>query len=62
MFPLIHSVGDVYMAQYVMNVFLELTKNHIEFQKVTLRSLFLLYVHLMFTKKRKSTYKIFVSA
>ena len=35
MFPLIHSVRDVYMVQYVMNVFLELTKNHSTFQKVT---------------------------
>ena len=39
MFPLIHSVRDVYMAQYAMNVFLELTKNHVELQKVTQRSL-----------------------
>ena len=37
-------------------------KAQIEIQKVTLRSLFLLYVHLMITKKRKSTYKNFVSA
>ena len=50
------------MAQYVMNVFLELTKNHIEFQKVTLRSLFLLYVHLMFTDKRKKHLRLLVSA
>lgn len=35
MFPLIHSVRDVYLAQYAMNKFLELTKNHIEFRKVT---------------------------
>ena len=35
MFPLNHSVRDVYMVQYVMNVFLELTKNHSTFQKVT---------------------------
>jgi len=34
MFPLIHSVRDVYLAQYAMNKFLELTKNHIEFRKV----------------------------
>ena len=34
MFPLIHNVRDVYMVQYVMNVFLELTKNHATFQKV----------------------------
>ena len=35
MFPLIHSVRDVYMAQYDMNVFLELSKNYTTFQKVT---------------------------
>jgi hypothetical protein len=35
MFALIHSVRDVYMVQYVMNAFLELTKNHSTFQKVT---------------------------
>ena len=34
MFPLIHSERDVYLAQYAMNKFLELTKNHIEFRKV----------------------------
>ena len=35
LFPLIHIVGDVYMAQYAMNIFLELTNNHSTFQKVT---------------------------
>ena len=30
---------DVYMAQYAMNVFLELTKNHTKLRKVTQRSL-----------------------
>ena len=39
-----------------------LPSNRTKFQKVTQRSLRTFYVHLMFTKKRKSTYKIFVSA
>ena len=39
-----------------------LTSNRTKLQKVTPRSLRVLYVHLMFTKKRKSTYKIIVSA
>ena len=39
MSPLIHSMRDVYMAQYAMNVFLELTKNHTKLRKVTQRSL-----------------------
>ena len=39
-----------------------LTSNRTKLQKVTPRSLRAFYVHLMFTKKRKSTYKILVSA
>ena len=34
MFPLIHSVRDVYMVQYVMNVFLELTKITLRFRRL----------------------------
>ena len=52
----------VFAIIFVAKTFLELTKKLSKFQKVTQRSLRAFYVHLMFTKKRKSTYKIFVSA
>ena len=42
--------------------FHRLPNNHTKLWKVTPRSLSLFYVHLMFTKKRKSTYKNLVSA
>ena len=62
MFPLIHSMRDVYMAQYVMNVFLELTNNHSTFQKVTEVHFCFKKSHLKVTRKRKSTCEKLVSA
>ena len=48
MFPLIHSLGDVYTAQYAMNLFHELTKITQRFRrsrKVTFAALCSPHVH-----------------
>ena len=58
----IRPLSSIASCLSIPKIFLELPRNFIEYFEVTQRSLRVFYVHLMFTKKRKSTYRIFVSA
>ena len=57
------SITKVLLPSYIIaKTFHVLPSNRTNFQKVTPRSFWAFYVHLMFTSKRKSTYKMNVSA